>query len=159
MTAASRTSNPFIGSPFLSRRAWEGERDSRAAFGPVLRPDAPALRLDEAPRDRQAEAGAAVALRARRVAAPESLEDAARRVVRQTLAGVLDGEAHLAVQRLDDDGDSAVGRCVPERVRQQIEEHALDLFGRAAHARVLAVRLGGDGHAAGLRLRLEPAEA
>ena len=63
------------------------------------------------------------------------------------------------VAPLDEHGDRAVGRRVPQRVREQVEEHALDLVGRAPSADGLAVEVGDEVDAARRRLRLEQPQA
>src|SRR5437899_4274793 len=100
--------------PALCDREREGE--ASASFGPVLGPDATALCLHEALCDGEPQARAAVGARARRVAAPEALEDALLRLAAQPHAGVLDRYLELggAPPRPHDDG--AVRRRVPQRV-------------------------------------------
>ena len=93
------------------------ERDAGAAAGAVLGPDPAAVRLDEAARDREPEARAA--RRASGVAAPEALEHAAQRLGESPSPSPR-RHAHRVVAVLDEHGDRAVGRRVPERVREQV---------------------------------------
>src|SRR5207244_9913776 len=98
-----------------------------------LRPDLAALCLHEAARDREAQAGSAAGGGACGVAAPEAVEDPRLCVGRNPLAAVLDRDADAVRLRLEDDGDGPVRRRVAQRVRQQVEEDALDLLWCAGH--------------------------
>src|SRR5439155_27065841 len=114
--------------PLIVRRAplrRKREADPRAAARAVLGPDAAAVRLDEAARDRQPEAGTAAAARSGCVAAPEAVEHPPHGLGREALARVLDREPHLRRAGLDADGDGAVARRVPQRVRDEVEENPL----------------------------------
>src|SRR6266545_2681557 len=75
------------------------ETDGCAALGPALGPDAPALSLDEATGNREAEARAAA--RTRRIGSPKTLEHALRGLRGQTVARVLDDDLHLVRARLE----------------------------------------------------------
>src|SRR5439155_14996960 len=106
------------------------EAHDRAAARPALGPDAPALSLDQAACDGEAQPGSSP--RAGSIRSPEALERALERLRRDALARVLDADADLLLERLDEHGDGAVGRCVPERVREQVEQNALHLVRGAA---------------------------
>ena len=96
--------------------------------------------------------------RAGRIAAPEALEHPAERLGRQPLARVLDDDGHTISLGLDEDRNRAIGWRVPERVREEVEKHALDLLGRAAgDDGIVDARLEAD--VPRPRLGLEPAEA
>src|SRR5437660_7434921 len=71
----------------------EGERAARA--GLALQPDAPAHQLDEPPRDREPEPGAAVLARGRHVGLGEGLEEAGRLLSGHADPGVAHGELQL----------------------------------------------------------------
>src|SRR5439155_796211 len=116
-----------------------------------------ALRLDEAARDREPEARAPRA--PRRLAAPEALEHAGGRLGRQALARVLDGDHDALVPRAHEHRDRAVARRVPERVREQVEEHPLHLLGRAEDGRQRALDASLEVDVSRPRLRLERAQA
>src|SRR5581483_6386179 len=133
-------------------------RDASAAARAVLGPDAAAVRLDEPARDRQTEPGAAAAPRG--IAAPEAVEHPFFGFGREAVARVLDADADGVLRlRPYEYGDGPVGGRVPERVRQQVVEHALDLVRGAEHGpdAVLDPRLQLD--APRERLRLEAAQA
>ena len=87
------------------------------------------MRLDQAAGDGEPEPCAV--RRASGIGAPKSLEHAPRRLCREPRTGVLDGDTHRLVVGLDEDGDRAIVGRVAERVREQVEEYALDL-GRLA---------------------------
>src|SRR5690348_12534270 len=107
---------------------WQSEDEARSAAGARLRPDGAAMKLDEPACNREAEARTAtVGACARVVGLPESVEDVLRAVARQADSGVLDRDVDPACARLDDDGHRTVAGGVPQRVRQKIHEHALDL--------------------------------
>ena len=55
--------------------------------------------------------------------------------------GVLDGDHDGLLVRMGVDRDRSVGRRVPECVRHEVEEHALDLVGCAADGRQGLVEL------------------
>ena len=97
--------------------------------------------------------------RARGVAAPEAVEDAPGGVSGQPFARVLDRHLHFLLSRLDDDCDRAVRGGMPEGVRDQVEEDALDLVGRAAHVGAAVVEARLESHVSRPRFRLEPAQA
>ena len=59
-----------------------------------------------------------------------------RALVVDAFAGVLDANADLILGRRHDDGDGAVRRGVAERVRDEVQEDALDLLGGEAGGRV-----------------------
>jgi hypothetical protein len=110
------------------------------------------VRAHEALGNRQPEAGPAGRARACAVASPEPLEHSLRGARRQSDARVLDGDEHVIVVRLDDDRNGTIARRVAQRVREQVEQHALDLVRRHPNrgaARVHA-RLQPDVAAAGL---------
>src|SRR5439155_8703696 len=127
-------------------RAWlrgQGDDEMRPSLR-GLGPDAAAVRLREAARDRQAEPSpAGTAGRG----PMERLEDdvsVCRRDPRPTVDHM---DAHLAVAAFDRDADGSGRRRVLERVLDQANEDALDLRGvdtnrwhallqRARHARV-----------------------
>src|SRR6266516_2193632 len=109
----------------------EGDPGAPALAG--LRPDLAAVRLDEPACYREAQTGARLSGRARAVCAPEPIEHAARRLGGDSLARVLDAHPHLVRVRRENDGDRTVRRRVPQRVREQVREHALDLLRRARH--------------------------
>ena len=71
----------------------EGERAARA--GLALQPDAPAHQLDEPPRDREPEPGAAVLARGGHVGLGEGLEEAGRLLSGHADPGVAHGELQL----------------------------------------------------------------
>src|SRR5215211_6707448 len=88
---ADATAGPLRG--WLADPRCEGERAAGARSR--LDTDLAAHQLDELARDGQAEAGAAVAARGRRVGLGEGLEQATDRVARDPDAGVADIEAHV----------------------------------------------------------------
>src|SRR3989442_15745127 len=85
------------------------EREAGASLRPVLRPDATALRLDEAVCDGETQARAATGARARRVAPPEALEHPLLRLAGQPDTGVLDRYLELGRAPLRPHDDGAVG--------------------------------------------------
>ena len=127
------------------RRAWAG-RPSRSIFagtsasGAVrsmwnvdpfallaLRPHRSVHQLDDALGDREAEPGAAVAARGRRVDLAERLEQPVHPILRDADAGVADGEVeavHSAPGGLGVDVDDHLAPLRElHRVREQVEEH------------------------------------
>ncbi len=92
--------------------------------------------LHDAADDRQAQPGAALAVRARgacRTAAPAGVEDPRQILRRDAAAAVLDREHHPARLVPGADRDRAVGRCRTDRVDQQIAQYAGDLLGVHPH--------------------------
>src|SRR5438132_6116324 len=77
------------------RRKRQREGDSGAPTAAVFGPDRASVSLDQAPRDRQAEARAATGTGSRYVLAPEAVEHALGRSRRETGAGVLDRDDHV----------------------------------------------------------------
>src|SRR4051794_6414237 len=103
--------------------SWELDHHAAAARRRVLGADRAAVQLDDPPRDREAEAGAAA--RARRVRTVEALEDAAA-VARRDPGPLVDHpelDAPSARDRTDDDL-AAVGR-VPDGVGDEVPQHLL----------------------------------
>src|SRR5581483_3830946 len=105
----------------------KAERDAGAAVGSILGPDAPAVSFDESLGDCETEAGSAAAAGA--VGAEEAFEDARRGCGIDAGAGVLDVDVDLEWAFLDANGDRSVSGGVAERVRDEVREHAFDLFG------------------------------
>src|SRR5919197_5842526 len=87
-----------------------GDRHATPAVFAVFRPDGAAVGLYEAPRDREAEAGAAARARPRFVGAPEAVEHPIRGSRCDSVAGVLDRDDHVIGVRFDDDRDLAPRR-------------------------------------------------
>src|SRR3989442_10687012 len=103
------------------QRQREKERD--AALGQVLGPDAPAVRLDDALADREAETGAPAAVG---LPAVKLLEDLVLLPARQPRAAVGDLRGDGAVRRGRDDSDRTLGRGVLDRVVEEVHEDLLD---------------------------------
>ena len=89
---------------------------------------------------------------------PEAVEHAAQHGCREPLSGVLHRHPDLALVRLDEHGDRPVGAGVAERVRQDVEEHPLDLVRRTAGGEV-GLDPGLDVDVPGTCFGLAPAEA
>src|SRR5262245_18097473 len=142
----------------LRALALKGEAHPRAASGARFGPDLTALGFDQAARDGQPEAGAAVARAPGGVAAPEALEHSPLRLRLEAFPGVFDSHLEASWMGFDEHRDRAVGGCVSERVRDQVEEHALNLIGRAPRDRVVA-DAGLELYPARPCFRLEPAQA
>jgi xanthine/CO dehydrogenase XdhC/CoxF family maturation factor len=119
----------------------EAEGDACAALAPVLGPDAAAVRLDQTLGDREAESRV-LARGARRVVTPEALEHALQRLRRETVAVVLDDDAHLFVACFGADANRAAGRGEAKGVRQQVRDDPSDLIGSAADPRHRRVEVG-----------------
>src|SRR4029453_15999282 len=115
----------------LRALALKGKAHPRAASGARLGPDLTALGFDQPTRNGQPEAGAPIARGPRDVAAPEALEHSPFHLRPEAFPGVLDGHLEASWMGFDEHRDRAVGGCVSKRVRDQVEEHALNLIGRA----------------------------
>src|SRR5581483_7164834 len=104
----------------------------------VLRPESAPVRLCEAARDREAEPGAAAG------AAPERPEH--RRAVRggDPGAAIEDVDSQLGRAVLGPYDDRGPGRREPQRVLDQVREHALDLGGVDANRRRPRIELDDD---------------
>src|SRR5262249_21706370 len=123
-----------------SRRALalKGEADPRAASGARLGPDLTALGFDQPTRNRQPEAGAALARGPGGVTAPARSDPSPLPPRPEAFPGVLDRHLKTSRMGLDEHSDRTVGGCVSERVRDQVEQHALNLIGRAPRDRIVA---------------------
>src|SRR2546426_489705 len=103
------------------------ERERRAATDLALDPQPAAVELDEAPRQRQPESGA---LALARVVGPdltELLEDRVVVVGRDANAGVADGDLDRPVGEMGGDADASALGGELDRVREQVDQHLLDL--------------------------------
>src|SRR6266571_7032716 len=105
----------------LAAREREEERD--APLREILRPDAPAVGLDDAAADREPEAGAAAVLPP---GAVELLEDARLLARRQPRPVVRDLDRHALVGGRRDDAHERAGGRVLRRVVEEIDQHLLD---------------------------------
>ena len=130
------------GGPASGRGAHRGSSSTiRQPRGlPLLGPQRPAVRVGDRPRDREPEAGAAVARRARPVRPVEALEDPLGLRVRDPGALVVDGDPHrAAVRRVRAEPDAAVVGRVAHRVVEQVGHdlvHALRIAVRGQVARL-----------------------
>src|SRR5439155_3869533 len=123
---------PLSGDQRLALGDGKREGEAGAALGPILGPDATALCFDEATRYRQAKARTAARARTRGVAAPEAFEHPLLRFLREPDARVLDRHLEHASAPSRTDDDRAIRWGVPQRIGDEIEEHALHMLGRAA---------------------------
>ena len=123
------------------------EDHASAAGDPVFSPDAAAMRLDNAPGNRQSQPRAAGCPAARLLAAIELLEH-----VRQIGRGkarpvVLDGNHHAFALPAGANRHGPTGQRVMERIFDQIFHDAPDLFGAHQHRIDVLVNLSGKGDA------------
>ena len=93
------------------------------------------MRLDQAPRDEQAEAEAADRARDRAVSLTETLEDVRQEAGIDAAAGIPHADVDRTIGSLDGHGDGAARRRELHRVSEQVDEHLLE-----------AVRIGDDQH-------------
>src|SRR5947209_6041893 len=107
-----------------SRKA---EADSRSAIG-VREPDAPTVRLDDRPGDREAEAGAAARPRRIRPRAIERIEDLVALVGRDSVPRIGNLNLDPVTDRFGAHDDATVGGGVSDRVLDQVEQHPLQLL-------------------------------
>ncbi len=132
---------------FVALGQTQAEPEHRALAGPAAHADGAAHQFDEAPRDRQAQAGAAVPARGRAVGLHEGLEDALLRLRRDADAGILDlaqerEPVGILALRHDAQLDAAAFGEL-DRIADQVHQHLLDTVGVAAQP---ARRLAGDVH-------------
>ena len=80
------------------------------------------------------------------------------RLIAETFARVFDADLDLVRQRLDAHRHGAVGRCVPEGVRHEVEENALDLL-RCEDRGHSIVDVSDERHVPEPRLGLDSAQA
>ena len=112
------------------------------------------MERDELFDDRQAEAGAAVAARGAAVPLAEALEDGGAELRRHAGSAVVHGDLRFRVAGDQPERDgAAVGREL-EGVREQVEQHALELVGIGGERRRRR-RLDHEAHLALVRQGLE----
>jgi len=117
------------------------------------------VRLDQAPRDGEAETGAAAG--ARRVGPPQPLEHMRQLGLGDTAAAVTDGDGGGVGAVAQGDDHLPAGRGVPERVDQQVGEHTAELVAtrrdqrRRGPSRHGSGQVAGQAHAPGLGVGLE----
>src|SRR3954447_12292683 len=122
----------------LRRRQAHDER--RPAVGRVARLHPAVMGVDDPGDDRQAEPGAAAALLAAALRAPEALEQLVRVVGRQARAVVADLDAHLTVGAHGAQLDRRARRRVDERVAHEVRQDLAQLVGVAEHGRLAVDR-------------------
>src|SRR5919204_1099191 len=155
-TLSSSSTTRTLVSAIGVRRSLDRERDRehRALAGTAPHFDRAAVPLDDAVRDPQPEAGAALRLRRE-----ERLEDAGLRLLVHAHAAVADLDADRlvwdvalarAVARRDGER-AAVGHRLG-RVEVQVEKDLLQLVGRAADRRELGIELAYDVYLRGAKL-------
>ena len=137
------------------RRQRHVNAEGRAGAGRALDLDAAAHALDDAPGDREAEAGAAELARGAAVGLLEFAEDAGLLLGRDADAGVAHLERDLAgpAPRLDDDATPPLSvnlMALPARLSSTWRSRAASPMTRARQA---VVDVGGDLQALGLRAR------
>ena len=149
----------------MSRR-WAGQlpakgsvKETRAPpVGALLGPDRAALGFDQPPGDREAEARTAVCLSGR-VVSPEPVEHPPGGFRCEAFARVLDRDPDVIEGCGERHCDRPVGRRVVKGVREQVQQDALDLRGRAAGLGDAVVDASLQRDVSGAGLGLEAADA
>src|SRR5439155_18116580 len=101
---------------------WKREEKRHAALGQILRPDVPAVRLDDAQRDRETEAGATTA----GAPAIELLEHLVFLAARKTRPVVGNFHRDGFAGRRGQDADGTRARRVLDRIVEEVDQHLLD---------------------------------
>src|SRR5450631_2177185 len=102
------------------------EREDRAAVRPGIHPDAAAMRFHDLRDDGETQPGA---VRGRRVAAPEALEDPRAIFLRYARPAVADVDAAAGARA---DRDFGARRRVDDRILDQVADRVVDGIGVAA---------------------------
>ena len=109
---------------------------SAPRFGPGAAGfDAPAVRLDQPPHDRQPDAETAVSPIQPALALHEQIEDPRQEIRRDADAGVAHAQDGLATDGLDLHGYRPARGRVLDRIRQQVGDHLFEAHAVAAHQR------------------------
>src|SRR5207244_12871968 len=118
---ASRARSGHAGA--ITAVAGQLEAEAGALRRARLRPDAPAVGLDDRARDREPEPASALVAGAARIRAVEAIEHPVELLGRQARSGVGDAELDPAVTGHDPDGDAIVRGCLADCVAHEVSEH------------------------------------
>ncbi len=130
--------------------------DTQAASGRRTRLDAPAVRLDDRPADRQPQTGASTRPAARGLDAIEAIEQARQCILRHPRPGIADAQPHRIAGRPGRNTDRPGDVRVLQGVGQQIAEHLLDALTVDLGPQLRIVALGTQRESGFLETRPEP---